>query len=250
MAFSRVVVVALSLFAILCQAVAVPAVKDSAAHRIRLNDFVADSVKQNGPSSSPPSTAPRSSSSAMSTMTGGQSTMTGGQSGSSAVSSVTTPTATNATGGAGGATSATKVTATTKVGATTKSSGKNDSGCVDVTWLVRRGYKPSELVHSTPVVMDVLCPTGLSLPCGTEHHAVQYAGKTVSYAQLCGSSDVFCTASKMSVNSLWSFHAHAKAGIEVDSASETRLFMHDVRYSYSQQYALHSVMSAFRAIFA
>jgi hypothetical protein len=247
MAFSRVVVVALSLFAILCQAVAVPAVKDSAAHRIRLNSFNADSVKQgnNPPTSPAPSSGAPSTTKAPGTTTAGS-----GQSVPSSMSGVTTTAATNVTGGAGGTTSATIVTATTKVGATTKSSGKNDSGCVDVTWLVRRGYKPSELVHSTPVVMDVLCPTGLSLPCGTEHHAVQYAGKTMSYAQLCGSSDVFCTASKMSVNSLWSFHAHAKAGIEVDSASETRLFMHDVRYSYSQQYALHSVMSAFRVIFA
>jgi hypothetical protein len=98
--------------------------------------------------------------------------------------------------------------------------------------------------------MDVLCPTTLALPCGTEHHAVQYAGKTVSYAQLCGSSDEFCTSSRMAVNSLWSFHTHAKAGIEVDVETRTLLFMHDVRYSYAQQYAIHSVMSAVRNVVA
>jgi hypothetical protein len=243
MSFSRVVVLALSLSAILCHAMAVPALKDSAAHWILVNDLVVDSVRQGTNPSTSPSTTTKAS--------GGATSTASSQSSSSVMSGGTTTTATTVATVVGGKTTTTGMdVATTKVGSTTKSSGKNDSGCVDETWLVRRGYEPSELVHATPVVMDVLCPTGLSLPCGTEHHAVQYAGQTLSYAQLCGNSDVFCTSSKMAVNSLWSFHAHAKAGIEVDNASETRLFMHDVRYSYSQQYALHSVMSAFRTIFA
>jgi hypothetical protein len=173
------------------------------------------------------------------TTMGGASTTVGGSSTTVGNTSTTV---------AGASVTSSETSSTTDTG-NSSTSGKSGA-CVDETWLVRRGYKSRELVHATPVVMDVLCPTGLSLPCGSEHHAVQYAGKTVSYAQLCGSSDVFCTSSRMGVNSLWSFHTHARAGIEVDGATGTRLFMHDVRYSYAQQYALHSVMSAARNVFA
>jgi hypothetical protein len=123
-----------------------------------------------------------------------------------------------------------------------------DDGCVDERWLTARGYASGDFVHSSRVVKGVLCPTGLSLPCGTQHHAVEYAGKTTSYAELCSGGRVVCTTSRMAVNSLWSFHDHSQAGIEIDGSRGTRLFMHDVRYSYAQQYALHSVMSAVRIV--
>jgi hypothetical protein len=133
-------------------------------------------------------------------------------------------------------------------GSNNATNASKGGGCVDERWLTARGYAPTDFVHSSRVVKDVLCPTGLALPCGTQHHAIVYAGKTMSYAELCSGGRVVCTTSRMAVNSLWSFHDHSQAGIEIDGARGTRLFMHDVRYSYAQQYALHSVMSAVRIV--
>jgi hypothetical protein len=133
-------------------------------------------------------------------------------------------------------------------GSNNAKNASKDDGCVDERWLTARGYMPGDFVHSSRVVKDVLCPTGLALPCGTQHHAIEFDRKTMSYAELCSGGSAVCTASTMAVNSLWSFHSHSQVGIEIDGSRGTRLFMHDIRYSYAQQYALHSVMSAVRIV--
>jgi hypothetical protein len=142
-------------------------------------------------------------------------------------------------------------TSSPSVGAPDSKYAKNaskDDGCVDERWLTARGYAPTDFVHSSRVVKDVFCPTRRALPCGTQHHAVENAGKTTSYTELCSGGRVVCTTSTMVVISLWSFHDHSQAGVEIDGAAGTRLFMHDVRYSFVQQYALHSVMSSVRFV--
>jgi hypothetical protein len=120
---------------------------------------------------------------------------------------------------------------------------KAKSSCVDHKWLVKMGYGPHELVHASGIATDVLCP-GQSLPCGTEHHALTVAAVATSYGEYCSRPDVECARSVMLVNSLWTTHADAKAGIKV--GPDAVVFMHDVRYPFAAQYVLHTTMRAMR----
>jgi hypothetical protein len=127
-----------------------------------------------------------------------------------------TPSAGTTSGGSSVTTSGPSVGAS---GTNNTDNASKDDGCVDERWLTARGYVPGDFVHSSRVVKDVLCPSGLALPCGTQHHAIEFDRKTMSYAELCSGGSSVCTASTMAVNSLWSFHSHSQVGIEIDGRS-------------------------------
>lgn len=116
----------------------------------------------------------------------------------------------------------------------------DDAGCVDVAWLSARGYGARDMVHGGGVRRKVLCPGG-GLPCGTEWHALEVSGNVVGYGEYCQGRG--CGEQVMVVDTLWADYAEARRGVAVGAV---KVFMHDVRYPYVAQWALHVAMRAVR----
>lgn len=120
--------------------------------------------------------------------------------------------------------------------------GDDKASCVDVAWLAARGYAARDMVHGGGVRRTVLCPGG-GLPCGTKFHAVEVGGKVVGYGEYCEGRA--CAARAMLVDTLWADYAEARRGVDV---ADVTLFMHDVRYPYAAQWALHVAMRTVRIV--
>ncbi len=120
------------------------------------------------------------------------------------------------------------------------------SVCVDASWLENQGFTQTDFVHDAHVLKSVWCVAGSSLPCGTDDHAVSVNGVTTSYSKLCDDPKLRCTRREMHVNSVWSFHPAAQHGIDVADDKQWKLYMHDVRFPFAAQYALHTVQASAR----
>lgn len=114
-----------------------------------------------------------------------------------------------------------------------------DEVCVEMSYLSR---VPSEhLVHASPFSAAVLCPSSSTLPCATADHMVRVAGKSISYRQLCKSTN--CEKRNMLVNSVL-----AHAWTETMHDGNTALTMFDARHPEFVQRVVHRVISMRRAI--
>eukprot|EP00173_Palmaria_palmata_P000475 Plantae.Rhodophyta-Palmaria_palmata.ctg12186.p1 GENE.Plantae.Rhodophyta-Palmaria_palmata.ctg12186~~Plantae.Rhodophyta-Palmaria_palmata.ctg12186.p1 ORF type:complete len:350 (+),score=68.12 Plantae.Rhodophyta-Palmaria_palmata.ctg12186:110-1051(+) len=115
---------------------------------------------------------------------------------------------------------------------------EGEPSCVDIAWLRARGFGPRDMVHGGGVLRRALCPGG-GLPCGTEFHALQVDGKVVGYGKYC--EEQACVERVVEVDTLWADYVESRRGIEVNGV---KVYMHDVRYPYSAQWALHVAMRA------
>lgn len=129
---------------------------------------------------------------------------------------------------------------------TTSSLSKSGSGCVDAEWLHAKGYRQREMVHASAITKQVLCPIGMTIPCGTPDHAVKVFEQVMSYRDLCTKNGIECASRVLPVNSLWTHHRDAISGIPIGEG--TTLYMHDVRFPFALQYILHTFMSSSRAL--
>lgn len=122
----------------------------------------------------------------------------------------------------------------------------SDSGavCVDAEYL--SDTPPSRLVHTSPILADVLCPSSSTLPCATDSHGVFINSRLISYATLCKRPGVHCTRSRMLVNSVllneWIPETHDL------NITQVRLSMYDVRHPVGMQHLLHSIISMRRRL--
>lgn len=132
-------------------------------------------------------------------------------------------------------------------GGSANQAAETDDGstCVDHQWLVAQGFGAHEMVHAAPVLAPVLCPVGSRLPCGTAHHALRIGNQDTSYGEYCATRKVECTRERIFVNSLFAFHPVSRSGIDLTANTlSVRLYMHDVRYPFGAQVALHMAISA------